>query len=297
MKRIALYTTIYPGAARFFADWLSSVLKQDMRSFDVWIGVDGMKIDSQLVVGDAPVQIVTATSDDTPVSLRSRAMTMMASIYDGIVFTDSDDILEPTRCSAALHGLESADVHGCALGLIDEVGCDLGLYFGLREGEDPDTIIPRNNFLGLSNTAWRTDTLRKCLPAPSDCIALDWLLATRAWGHGARITFDKTIRMRYRQYSENVARVMPPFTNTQVLKATEIVSEHYKTAVTDALGFPDQRRHVLQEAADQVERFRVAMTRSQSGLDTYTKALNQLPPHRLWWLSVAHPELEDIWSS
>jgi hypothetical protein len=297
VKRIALYTTIYPGAARFFADWLSSVQKQDMRGFDVWIGVDGVETDPQLAVGDAAVRLVTASEGDTPASLRCRAMAMMAAQYDAIIFTDSDDILEPTRCSAALHGLEHADVHGCALGLIDEAGRDLGIYFGLGEGEDADMILPHNNFLGLSNTAWRTGTLRKCLPVPSDCIALDWLLATRAWGHEARITFDRTIRMRYRQYGENIARVMPPFTKNQVMRATEVVSEHYRTAVIDALDFPDQRRHILQEAADRVGRFRIAISRSQYVLDTYTEALNQLPPHRLWWLSVAHPALENIWSS
>jgi hypothetical protein len=297
VNRIALYTTIYPGAARFYADWLSSVHRQNKRGFDVWIGVDGIEMGPQLVVRDAAVRLVTASEGDTPASLRCRAMVMMAAQYDAIVFTDCDDVLEPTRFSAALHGLENADVHGCALQLIDESGSDLGRYFGLDEGEDPNAILPRNNFLGLSNSAWRTDSLRKCLPAPSDSIALDWLLATRAWGHEARITFDRTIRMRYRQYGENIARILPPFTINQVMRATEVVLAHYRTAVIDALEFPDHRRTLLLEAADRVERFSGAISKSQSVLDTYTEALNQLPPHRLWWLSVAHPALEDIWSS
>lgn len=297
MNKFALYTTIYPGAARFWADWLASVHRQDESGFDLWIGVDGMEMDSQHLNWHAAVQIVKATSEDTPVSLRCRAMGLMAAQYDAVIFADSDDILAPTRFSAALSGLENADLHGCALGVIGEDGRDLGIYFGLVEGEEPDSMLPRNNFLGLSNTAWRSETLRKCLSSPDDCIALDWLLATRAWGQHARITFDRSIRMRYRQYGENVARVMPPFNQNQILKATEVVIRHYRAAVVDALNFSAERRHILQEAAGRVERFKIAITSSKSILETYVEALNSLPPHRLWWLSVAHPGLEEIWSS
>lgn len=224
-------------------------------------------------------------------------MGLMAAQYDAVVFADSDDILEPTRFSAALNGLENADLHGCALGVIAEDGRDLGIYFGLVEGEEPDSVLPRHNFLGLSNSSWRTETLRKCLPAPNDCIALDWLLATRAWGRHARITFDRNIRMRYRQYGENIARVMPPFTGNQILKATEVVLRHYRTATVDAFNFSAERRQALQEVAGRVEKFKGAITSSQSVFETYLEALNHLPPHRLWWLSVAHPELEEIWNS
>lgn len=297
MTRIALYTTVYPAAKRFFPDWVSSVRSQRKSGFDVWIGADSMEVDPQLVVGAEAVHVVAATAEDTPASLRCRAMIMMADLYDAIVLSDSDDILEPERIESALSGLEDADVHGCALGLIDEAGQDLGAYFGLVAGEDPDSVLPRNNFLGFSNTAWRSDALRRCLPVPNDSIVLDWLLATRAWGHAARITFDRTVRMRYRQYGENTARVIPPFTNEQIIRATELVAAHYRTSVVDALSYPEQRRHVLQEAAARVERFRAAIEGTPVVLDTYRDFLNQLPPHRLWWLSVAHPALEHIWNN
>jgi len=294
----ALYTTIYPGVGRFLPDWCSSLNCQDQLEFDLWIGVDGVTTEtiSHLANRDGALHFVTAGHGDTPISLRCRAMSMMAAKYEAIIFTDSDDILEPTRVSAALHGLESADVHGCALGLVDVAGHDLGVYFGLDVNESPDEVIPRNNFLGLSNTAWRSDMLRKCLPAPAHCIALDWLLATRAWGRGAKITFDPVVRMRYRQYGTNTACVVPPFSAEQIIRATEVVTEHYRLVPLDDPSMPLPQRQLLREAADRVEQFRSAILSSRDILDDYVAALNQLPPHRLWWLSVAHPILEKIWN-
>lgn len=294
----ALYTTIYPGVERFLPDWCISLNCQDQPEFDLWVGVDGVTTEmiSKLIGHNVAVHFVPAVSGDTPVSIRNRAMSIMAVKYDNIIFADSDDILEPTRVSAALRGLDCADVHGCALSLVDVAGHDLGIYFGLIANELPDDVIPRNNFLGLSNTAWRSDMLRKCLPAPAQCIALDWLLATRAWGHGARITFDRTPRMRYRQYGTNTACVVPPFSAEQIIMATSVVTEHYRLAPLDDPATPLPQRKLLREAADRAEKFSSAISSSHEILDDYVAALNQLPPHRLWWLSVAHPALEKIWN-
>jgi len=131
MNPVALYTTIYPGMERFLADWCTSLNGQSHRAFDLWIGVDGIGTEtvSQLIDRSFTKYFVAAVRGDTPASLRCRAMSMMTGEYDAIIFSDSDDIFDPTRVSAALHGLKNADVHGCALGLVDVAGNDLGIYF------------------------------------------------------------------------------------------------------------------------------------------------------------------------
>ena len=297
MNRAALYTTIYPGMERFLGEWCRSVNGQGCRDFDVWIGVDNVETAtvSSLLDQQLNVTYVHALAGDTPVSLRCRAMMAMAARYEAIIFTDSDDILESERVSVALSGLDASDVYGCALSLIDVDGQDLGLYFGLIEGEIPDDILPHSNFLGLSNTAWRSAALKECLPVPDHCVAMDWLLATRAWGNGAVIMFDKVIRMRYRQYGTNIACVIPPFSAEQIIRATTVVTDHYKM-VTDDPGLPAPQRQMLMEAAARIKTFSNAITSSDTLLDRYVTELNKLPPHRLWWLSVAHPALEDIWN-
>jgi hypothetical protein len=284
---------------RYLADWCTSLNIQDQRDFDVWIGVDGAasKDTAYLLIGTAfRVNFVEAADEDTPVSLRYRALALLAADYDVVICTDSDDMLEPSRVSAALRGLECCDLYGCALGLINEAGQDLGIYFGLTQDELPGSILPYNNFLGLSNTAWRAEALLPCLSAPLQCIALDWLLATRAWGGGARITFDRTVRMRYRQYSANTASVMPPFSAEQIIRATDVVSAHYRLVTAEDGGIPFPQRHQLQQAAKRIDTFRETVLNSHETFNAYISALNILPPHRLWWLSVAHPALESIWN-
>lgn len=294
----ALYTTIYPGVERFLADWFNSFDGLDSDGLDLWIGVDGISADivSRWISPDVEVHFVPTVNGETPISLRNRALDMIIANYDYVVFADSDDILEPTRVAASMLALEDADVHGCALGLVDVEGNDLGEYFGLYANESPDQVLPRNNFLGLSNSAWRTDMLRRCLPVPSGCVAMDWLLATRAWGRGARISFDRTIRMRYRQYGANTACVIPPFTAKQILKSTTIVLEHYRLVLTDDTGFSVECRQRLIEAEWRAKRFGEVISASRELLDDYVAALNKLPAHHLWWMSVAHPQLEKIWN-
>lgn len=297
MNRVALYTTIYPGMERFLAEWCRSVNGQDNRDFDVWIGVDNVETSrvSYLLGQHCNITFVHALAGDTPVALRCRAIMSMVASYEIIVFTDSDDIMETDRVSAALSGLDDADVYGCALGLIDVTGHDLGIYFGLIDGETPGDILPFNNFLGLSNSAWRSKTLGKCLPVPEQCVAMDWLLAMRAWGIGARFKFDRNVRMRYRQYGANIACVVPPFSTEQIVRATTVVTDHYRM-VTDNPGIPAQQLQILREAAARIETFKNTIMSSHAALDRYVTELNKLPPHRLWWLSVAHPALEDIWN-
>jgi len=298
LNRTVLYTTIYPGIDRFLSDWCFSLKNQDNQSFDVLIGVDGIAPETALsmINLDFPVNFIWAVSEDTPISLRNRAIMSALDAYDVIIFTDSDDILEPTRVSASLHGLEDADIYGCALKLIDEHGADLGVYFGLEDGEGPETVLPTNNYLGLSNTAWRTDVLQRCLPAPESCVAMDWFLVTKAWGSNAKIFFDKSVRMGYRQYGANTACVLPPFSSEQILKATDVVSRHYLLILSGDLEFTPNKLKLLENASSRVEKFRNTITSSREVLDAYVSSLNQLPPHRLWWQSVANPTLEEIWN-
>jgi hypothetical protein len=298
LNRYALYTTIYPGMERFLGDWCRSVNRQDCHDFDIWIGVDGIETEtvSSLLDQNYHISFVHSIVGDTPVSLRCRAMMRMVARYEAIIFTDSDDVLEPTRVSAALRGVGSADVYGCALGLMNVTGHDLGIYFGLLEGEAPDDVVPHNNFLGLSNTAWKSKALGKYLPVPEQCVAMDWLLATRAWGNGARIAFDRNIRMRYRQYGTNSACVVPPFSADQIITATAVVTDHYRMVTADESGISVRCQQRLLEAAARVEKFTKTIMLSDAELDRYVSELNKLPPHRLWWLSVAHPALEDLWN-
>jgi hypothetical protein len=293
----ALYTTVYPGVEKYLPVWYDSVLAQTDRHFDLWVGVDGLAIDIVVAaMGAEPSATwVLADEGDSPAQIRQRAIARMVDVYPAVVFVDSDDLLDPTRVAAARESLEQHDVSACAMRLIDEDGDDLGLFFGPPEGTDVAAVLPRYNVFGLSNTVYRSAFLRRCLPIPTDCVLVDWYLATRAWALGARLGFDATCRMAYRQHGRNIAPVLPPFTLQQVVAATERVLNHYGVILEQVRELQPQRRSQLEAAHGRVKAFWEATQHSYDIMHRYVQALNQLAPEPVWWACVAHPRLEEIW--
>jgi hypothetical protein len=295
--RLAVYTTVYPGVEPYLADWYRSVQAQTDRGFDLWIGVDGLSPEAVTrAMGAEPAAAwVSARPGESGTGVRARAIALMADAYEAVVFVDSDDLLEPSRVAAARAALAGCDVVGCALQVIDRNGVDLGIVFGVSEDADLGSLLPRHNVLGLSNTAYRSSVLRRCLPVPEHCVLLDWLLGTRAWASGARVYFDPTPRMLYRQYEANVARVLVPFDAEYVLRATQRVLEHYDCVLDSQWELPAGPRQAVAEACRRVRAFHATVSGSAAVLERYVDALNALPPRYVWWWCVANAELEAVW--
>lgn len=304
-ERIAVYTTVYPAVLPYLADWYASVRAQTDRDFDLWIGVDALEreqVIGAMGAGDADAGVVSATmvmapAGASPAEVRAHAIDRMLDEYHGIVFTDSDDLLHPTRVAAARAALESYDVAACALRMVDADARDLGVDFGPAADEDPVEMLPRNNVFGLSNTAYRTEVLRRCLPIPAENPLVDWLLATRAHALGARMVFDATPLMSYRQHGENIARVLPPFSGAEVDAAARHVLRHYRSLLEGPVALRDPQRARIDAESRRVREFHLALAESAERRQRYIEALNSLPPHYVWWWCVANPKLEDVWRS
>jgi hypothetical protein len=296
---LALYTTIYPGCEPFLAGFGDSIKAQTDRDFDLWIGLDHITATVVLnAVGRLPrVHWIIANPRETPASLRQRAFAMLVDSYDEVVLVDADDLLQRGRISAAREALESCDVAACALRLVDADGRDLGLAsFGPEPDADWQELLPRYNVFGLSNTAYRADTLARCLPVPPACTLIDWLLATRAMVTGAALRFDPAPRMAYRQHAHNCALVLPPFTADGVLIASERVVQHYRLLLESDWAWPAGTRAPFERARARAEQFHRVMHLSPDTLSSYVTALNQLTPRYVWWWAVAHPDLEELWT-
>lgn len=302
--RLAVYTTVYPGCVPLLASWRESLQLQTDREFDLWIGLDGLTPDEVMAAaGDLPAtHWIIAGPEDTPASLRQRALAALVTACDAVVLVDADDLLQRTRIAGAREALASCDVNACALRLIDEHGRDLGLpSFGPEPNADLHELLPRYNVFGLSNSAYRARILARCLPIPPSCELTDWLLATRALVTGAVMRFDPVPRMAYRQHAHTCAPVRPPFTPAMVIRASARVLHHYRLLLESAWYWPGQAgphgtRRPFDIARAQAEAFHQAMRTSPDTLAAYTTALNQLTPRYVWWWLVAHPDLEHLWS-
>ncbi|MBK9306938.1 MAG: hypothetical protein IPM58_07600 [Nitrospira sp.] len=296
---LCVYTTMYPSAKPYLNDWYQSILRQTDQDFQLWVGLDAMSVEeaTAAIGDDAKATWVLSEPGDSPAQVRQRALERIVERYDGVVLVDSDDILHESRVAVARTDLQQGDLAGCALNLIDRTGTPLDMIMTLPSTVLLDELFPRNNIFGLSNSAFRTDLLRRCLPIPSATVLVDWFLSTRAWLYGGRLLFDRIARMDYRQHDQNMAQVRPPFTEIQITRDTNRVIEHFQIVtrmlgpetITERVQRLDQVRHDIQTFYDRV----VVRT---SVMKSYLESLNQLPPTPIWWASVAHPSLRTMWA-
>ncbi len=299
--RLAVYTTVFPAIQKFLAAWHDSVLHQTDRAFDLFIGCDELSpADVQILLGrSVEATWYMAPNGSTPTQVREAAIReiLRDARYSAVVFVDADDVLHPTRVEAARQEMARADVTGCGLEIIREDGSSTGHGFGPPSAIlDFDALLPRCNFFGLSNTAYRTSVLARCLPLPAQCAMMDWFLVTRAWAAGASLTFDPSRRMYYRQYSSNLAQVLPPFSVPYIRRVTTMVLLHYRMVLADIPELPASVRHMLEQARRRVSLFEQRVASNEQNLQDYVIALNALPPSPMWWTCVARSELEGMWN-
>ncbi len=297
---LALYTTVYPGVEKFLPDWWRSVREQTDSGFDLWIGVDGLEIEAVMeAMGDDPrATWVSGAAGETPAQIRHEALARIVDICDAVVLVDSDDVLHPSRVAAARTAIRTSDIAGCALRLIDERGEDLGMTFGLPPHLDPASTLPRNNVFGLSNTAVRSEMLRRCLPIPAGAVLVDWLLVTRGWLLGATMAFDPMVHMDYRQHGANTARLRSPYSPAQVAQDTHLVRQHFRMVQSSLpTGSMSVRIDTVAQVAADIDAFHRLIVSRPERLERYVRALNELEIAPLWWSCVAHPSLHHLWES
>jgi len=298
VQKIAVYTTVYPGVEAYLPDWYRSVQAQTDQEFELWIGLDNVEAEAvQTLVGTHfEATWVSSARGDTPAQIRQRSLAQIVKTCDAVVLVDSDDILHESRVAAARSALDKAELYGCALRLVNQQGRELRWTFGLPPEARAEDILPRYNIFGMSNTAYRSELLRRCLPVPAGVALVDWFLATKAWLLGARLAFDPVVRMDYRQHGNNMARVRFPVSAQQVTEDTELVRRHFRFILAEeARNFLPGRLAQVNDVAAEIEAFQNCVIRNSYQLQCYVEALNRLNPAPVWWASVAHPELAPMW--
>jgi len=297
--KIAVFSTVYPEGLWYFEDWFTSVNQQTNTHFDLWIGCD--RISRREVLDNLGLDIdatwIEGIKNESSIIIRQRAFDRIIEKYEEVIFVDSDDVLEKTRVAAATNSLKTHDVYGCAMTLIDQNGHKIGADFRPPLLWDISTLLAKNNIFGLSNTAYRTGVLKKCLPFRPDCELLDWYIATQAWFYNATFDFDLTPQMLYRQHPNNIARVIPPFSSSQILMATSRVMHHYACILDGNSGENLKKREMVVNASNYVKLFYNTINHSPKILAKYIEELNRKPMGHIWWSCVAHPDLEEIWKT
>lgn len=292
--RLTVVTAIYPAALPFLGQFRQSLLDQDDRGFGLVAGLDGVEpAQVEAAAGGAlGARWVAAPAGSTPAQVRNLALAAALEQSDALVLVDCDDVLLPSRVAAARDAASKRDLTAAAMDLVDADGHGLGLGFDPRAAAGD---LARVNVYGFSNTTWRAAALGRCLPAPRDCRLMDWYCATRAWLDGASLGVDPAPRMAYRQHPDNLARVLPPFSPQQVLRAADLALGHYALVADRARPGDPGPAGLLALARARARDFARAVGSDPNRLERYTAGLNALPACHVWWSCVAHPALEDLW--
>lgn len=296
--RCALFSTIHPATLPYVGEWADSVRVQSDRDFDLVLALDGVTTDElAAAAGELDARFILPPSGSTPAQVRNIAFGELVGEYDAIVLADADDVLSRERVANALRNLETSDVTACALTLIDEQSAAIGRDFCVLDAEERshlDRLLPHANVFGLSNSSYRGEVLRACLPIPAECVIVDWFLATKAWASSASLKLDPRPLMSYRQHSDNIAKVLPPFSALAVRAATGLVLGHYDIVLAHG-GLEGEHRETVERARERASVFSAKVLDDDAMLDSYLVSLNMLPPPRVWWTIVAHPDLEESW--
>jgi len=249
--KTAVYTTIYPDVIMFLPDFFSSLAKQNDKDFELFCCLDGIEEAevSQFVSQEIVVNFFIP-QEGSPSSIRQECWKYIIKVgYGIIVMVDADDILRPSRVKNAKLSLEKADIDVCGLQTVDGDLNEMPFKILPNPSEDIKGYIVSENDIGLSNTCFRTDFLDKVLPAPKEIIMLDWFLAMRAVEEGGRISKRSDLDMLYRQYDNNVANFIPPYSSESILLQTGKVISFYKSIIP----YLSKLRPLVKKRLDEVQ--------------------------------------------
>ena len=222
---IAVCSTIHPGVLPYLRPWAESLAAQTDPGFDLWVAADGVADGDLAVLAEngLKVEAVRPTAGSTPAEVRSELFAAVTGDYELVVAVDTDDVMAPERVAAARRSMAAADLCACAMDLIDGEGRLLRPGFCALDDASPGALgalLPRANVFGLSNTVARFSAAR--LPAAPAGRGRRTGSSPRRPGCAARVSLSIARRSwHYRQYGDNTAKVVPPFTAVDVRAATE----------------------------------------------------------------------------
>ena len=292
----AVYTTFHPGVRPYFRDFMEALDQQTESGFTLYVGLD--RCDEQEVHDCAERRVDAVFVNNVPGGSMAdmRNAGLFKALEDGheaVVLIDADDVPGPDRVKNALAGLERHDAVACAMVIVDGELQPVAQKFvpSWQEG-----MLIRENVFGFSNSAYRSEILKKCLPVPTECILVDWYLATSVWLAGGRMNCLQSKDLFYRQYGNNLAQVVPPFSPESVIKAARTVLGHYDILLSNPPAGMGPFQEDIQQAASDVKTFIACLEADSKRLAEYAQVLSDSEQPNAWWTGVANPEWEEIWN-
>lgn len=292
MNKVAFFTVVFPGVERYLDDFLSSLSRQSMKDFDLFIFNDGLALPDHYLkshIDGLNYNIITVKG--SPAKIREQGInSLIEHKYEKIIFGDSDDYFSQERVEKSVDLLSFYDVVVNELCLVTHDGELIESNYLSNRLKDNQLVdlpyILEKNVFGLSNSAINTRNLEK-VSLPDYTVAVDWFLFSCILRLGRKAVFTKSATTYYRQHGSNTIGIQK-FSRDQLLRGVQVKSRHYK-----ALAEIDDQYLLLRNSFEKLEQQLDVCPESLELL--YQTTLEKDIKNPLWWEQILLPEI--LWKS
>ena len=229
--KIAVMTCVYPSVSCFLEEFFESLKNQSDVLFDLLIGIgnDGLPD----LKYDFPPRSKVCEFSGTHAGIRKQAINWALELgYEGLIFADADDTFQPNRIAQLKNSLEANAMvvfHDLILygnGILSRKSMFGNRFSNGQEVSGKD--IRCCNFLGLSNTAVRTQGLLEIIQEiPEDIPVFYWVFFSRLlMTRKIQAVFNGETSTYYRQHPTNIAS-LHKLNDEQIIFSVAVKKNHY----------------------------------------------------------------------
>lgn len=276
--RLAFFTVVYPAAEPFLEDYLRSLAFQNDQAFEIFLMNDGL-IGIEERLSALPVSAIVHPARGTPVQIRKDGIRLAREAgIDMLIFLEADDYCVDSRVLRTRAAAGQAEILFYESLLFGDTLTEpvplLAEHMG--RGELSREVLKEANFLGLSNTAVRCESMYRVVnELPDDLVAFDWALFTAMTMEGAAFQFVPGAETHYRRHAGNVADPLD-LSDAQIRRGVAVKARHYALFGSDGAPY-DRLAEAFAELSARLDGDAVFR------YDYFRAVRENAPPVPLWW--------------
>lgn len=289
-SKIAFLSVVFPAIEMFLHDFFSSIEKQTMRDFDLYLVNDGLNNLGNYLEYYKNLNVTQLELSGSPAKLREKAIRHLKEAkYEAIIFGDADDFFLENRVEVLASLLKKHNIVANDIDIVDQTGEVVEkAYFSnrLKNGQRIDlNFIKNKNVFGLTNSAIGGDIISD-INFDDNLLAVDWYFFSKLLCEKCKASFTSETKSFYRVYGENIAG-LGKMDEEKIMQGLRVKTLHYKNLAATNDGY--------QRLYKQFNKLQREITRDSSLKEVYVKKIkttNVFAP--FWWEEIKPMKIERV---